>query len=277
MGRHFLTAFVGSGLLLASIASNASYLLVTASGNVTSGRDETNYLGYGTGSTVKGELVGLSGQSISMSWLLDLDLAGPDILGGGQAGRAVYTGGSCPGTNSWLTTLGVTLGGQALDVAPAPASHVDQCGSAETWDQALNGRFDSIGVTNETRGQSSGSLDDGSTVTKSTFVGAAFSILEVDVDFIQGIDLAQSFLWMQGAVGDLASIGSFGRQTSIENCFGAACASANLINFEITSSFTKVTAQVVQSVPEPSALILLCAAVLLIILKYGSTKSTRTT
>lgn len=275
MSRHFPLSFIGSGLLFVSLAANANYLLVTASGSVTGGRDSTNYLGYGTGSTVKGELAGLSGQSISISWLLDLDLAGPDILGGGQAGRAVYTGGSCPGANSWLTTVGVTLGGSTLDVAPAPASNVEQCGTAEVWDQALNGRFDSIAVANETRGQSSGILDDGSTLTKSTFVGASFSIVEFGLDFIQGIDLDQSFLWTQGAGADLSSVGAFARQTSLTNCFDAACASADLINFQINSSFTEVTAQVIRSVPEPSALLLLGVGLLLAALGNRSMKSTR--
>lgn len=263
MSRHFVTALVGSGILLVSMAANANYLLVTANGTVTSGRDQTNYLGYGVGNTVTGGLAALPGQSVTLSWLLDLNLAGPDILGGSQPGRGFYTGGSCPGANTWLTTTGVTLGGQGLDVAPAPASTVQQCGAAEVWDRALNDRFDSFAVANETSGQSFGTLDDGSTVTRFTYVGASASILEVDLDFIQGTHLGQSFAWTQSG-DERASVGTFARQASIENCFGGACASADLINFELIFSFNSLTAQVVQSVPEPSTFILLCAGLLAI-------------
>ena len=256
MKKSALVVCLGASLLFA-VSAHAKYLLVTASGSVSGGYDSTGYLGYGTGSTYRGQMQGLLGQTVIVSWLLNLDIAGADLLGGSQPGTAVYAGGTCPGTGNWMTTLGVTMGGSNLDTAYAPAGARSGCSTAEVSDEQLDGVFDHFLVSDYSEGTSTGTFDDGSTIKKTAIQGLVTRVDGYDYDFIDGIGLDQSFVW-NNLVDTDAGFGNFFRNTTLENCFGADCLSSNLLNYGLDFEFTTLTAQVIRSVPEPSVLSLLC-------------------
>jgi hypothetical protein len=247
---------IASGLLLASTAAHANYLLVTASGVVTSSNDATNYLGFGLGPKGDGR-DSLAGQTATLTFMLNLDLAAADVFGGTQPGRALYLGGSCPTVEgNWIQTLDVSVGGSSLSVLQPGSGLTSQCDSADISDKAGNGRFDAFSVQDqeETRTSFPGSTPGESSFTDlSRFV--SLGILD-DIDFVHGVGLDQALTWNFTGDQGLGSAG-FGFVLASGSCDALGnCTSSNALNLDGSIDIRSLTAQVI-NVPEPAMLGLL--------------------
>jgi hypothetical protein len=240
-------SLIASGLLLASGAAHANYLLVTATGVVKSSNDSTNYLGFGLGPKGDGH-DSMAGQTTTLTFLLNLDLAAADVFGGTQPGRALYLGGSCPTVSgNWIQTTGVNIGGSNLSALQPGSGLTSQCDLADISDKAGNGRFDAFSLQDqeETRTTSGNAFTD-----LSRFV--SLGVLD-DIDFVHGIGLDQAMSWNFTGPQGLGTAG-FGFTLDSGTCdvFGN-CTGSNTLSLDGSIDIRSLTAQVF-NVPEPAML-----------------------
>jgi hypothetical protein len=204
----------------------------------------------------------LYGKSATIELQIDTSLAGLDILGGSQAGRAVYAGGTCPGlAANWIQTTAITIGGVSFGSLQPSAGNVARCDSAEVWDQSLNGRFDSFTAQDFESSTETTPFGSGGTLTRATQASISFGLTTTLVNFVMGLSLDQPFTF--ATFPELAN-GQIVFSEDDTTCGSdGACTKTRVVNVNEDIKLQTVTFNV-NAVPEPTTLVLLAAGVLLL-------------
>lgn len=247
-------------LMLAGHAAYATVIDLTATGYLSDSQPTNAYF-----KTFFPSDLTLYGKSATIELQIDTSLAGADILGGSQAGRAVYAGGSCPAlAANWIQTTAITIGGISFASLLPGTGNVSRCDTAEVWDQSLNGRFDSLTAQDFESSTETVSSGSGGTLTRATQASIGFGLTTTLVDFVTGLSLDQPFTlsaFPELANGQIV----FSEDDTTCGSGGTGCSTTHgVIDVNEDIKLQSVTFTTT-AVPEPTTLALLGAGVLLLV------------